>query len=115
MVFHRDPFLITHLFSIYMLLVGAILKHNINYHCYADDLQLYHLPIKPGNYFSLDHLFLCLNEVKTWMTKKNSLQLNENKTDVLLQGPAATNNSIKTQLGFRCNNLYTNLFSFGLL
>ncbi len=96
-----------------MLLLGSILqKHNINYHCYADDLQLY-LPIKPGNDFSLDHLFLCLNEVKTWMTK-NTLQLNENKTEVLLLGPAATNNSIKTQLGFLSNNLHNHAINLGV-
>ncbi len=101
------------LFSLYMLPLGSILqKHNINYHCYADDLQLY-LPIKPGNDFSLDHIFLCLNEVKTWMTK-NTLQLNENKTEVLLLGPAATNNSIKTQLGFLNNNLHNHAKNLGV-
>lgn len=35
-----------------------------------------------------------------------SLQLNENKTEVLLLGPAATNDSIKTQLGFLNDNLH---------
>ncbi len=40
---------------------------------------------------------------------KNSLQLNENKTEVILLGPAATNNSIKTQLGFLSNNLHNHL------
>ncbi len=101
------------LFSLYMLPLGSILqKHNINYHCYADDIQLY-LPIKPGNYFSLDHIFLCLNYVKTWMTK-NTLQLNENKTEVLLLGPAATNKSIKTQIGFLSNNLHNHAKNLGV-
>ncbi len=42
------------------------------------------------------------------MTKQN-LQLNENKTEVILLGPASTNNSIKTQLGFLSNNLHNHL------
>lgn len=101
------------LFSLYMLPLGSIFrKYNINYHCYADDLQLY-LPIKYANDLSLDRLFSCLNEVKSWMSN-NSLQLNENKTEVLLLGPAATNNSVKTQLGFLSNNLHNHAKNLGV-
>ncbi len=45
---------------------------------------------------------------------KNTLQLNENKTEVLLLGPAATNNSIKTQLGFLNNNLHNHAKNLGV-
>jgi len=72
-----------------------------------------YLPIKPDDDFSLDNLFTCLKEVKTWMTN-NSLQLNENKTEVLLLGPAANNNSMKTQLGPLSNNLHNHAKNLGV-
>ncbi len=46
--------------------------------------------------------------------QKNTLQLNENKTEVLLLGPAATNNSIKTQLVFLSNNLHNHAKNLGV-
>jgi len=45
--------------------------------------------------FSVDHLFFsCLDELKTWMPN-NFLQLNENKTEVLLLGSVVTNITIQ--------------------
>ncbi len=69
------------LFSLYMLPLGSILQKYINYHCYADDLQLY-LPIKLDNDSSLQHLFSCFDKVRTWMANI-FLQTNADKTEVL--------------------------------
>ena len=74
------------LFSIYMLLLGQIIqRHNISFHCYADDTQLY-LHLKPNDRQNLNSLLDCLEDIKCWMAQ-NVLQLNENKTEVLLFGP----------------------------
>ncbi len=51
-----------------MLPLGNIIrKHNINFHCYADDTQL-HLSLKPGDTNRLSNLQACLKDIKTWMT-----------------------------------------------
>src|SRR4029434_10156510 len=48
------------LFSLYMLSLGsAIWRHNINYHSYADDRQLY-ISVTPNNYSSIDCLVNCM-------------------------------------------------------
>ncbi len=87
------------LFSLYMIPLGSILqKHNINYHCFANDLQLY-LPIKPGNDSSLDHLFYALMKSRhLWQISCCYYQLV----------------SIKTQLGFISNNLLNHAKNIGV-
>lgn len=85
------------LFSIYMLPLGNIFKkHNIRYHCYADDSQLY-LPLRPEE-SSLTRLTDCLAEIKDWMAC-NMLQLNENKSEIVIFGPPDSVNTITTNLG----------------
>ena len=75
------------LYTLYTAPLGFIIKsHNLNYHFYADDSQLY-LSIKPSNVndliFSLEK---CILEVKDWM-EKNKLKLNDEKTEVVLINP----------------------------
>jgi len=112
-LFHSiTPWVVIQWNLLFVRINGLLNIDLVNYHCYADDLQLY-LPIKPDDDFSLDNLFTCLKEVKTWMTN-NSLQLNENKTEVLLLGPAANNNSTKTQLGPLSNNLHNHAKNLGV-
>lgn len=101
------------LFSLYMLPLGSILqKYNINYHCYADDLQFY-LPIKLENGSSLQPLFSCFDEVRTWMVN-NFLQLNPDKTEVLLLGPAALNTTLTSRLASVSDNLQPNVKNLGV-
>ncbi|XP_028454539.1 uncharacterized protein LOC114568999, partial [Perca flavescens] len=70
----------------YMLPLGNIIrKHSINYHCYADDTQLY-LSIKPDESGQLARLQTCIEDIKSWMTH-NFLMLNSDKTEVIVIGP----------------------------
>ena len=67
--------------------VGLIAdKHDMNYHIYADDVQLY-VSFEPGNGISerqaLDKLLDCINELNSWMTA-NFLKLNQDKTEILV-------------------------------
>lgn len=66
------------LFYLYLLpLTNIFHKHQISYHCYADEKQLY-LPV-----MSLQSLLGCLSEVQSWMEDK-FLQLNDSKTEMFL-------------------------------
>ncbi len=75
------------LFALYMLPLGKIIRHfnGIAYHCYADDIQLY-ISFKPQNMAKLSVLNNCLESIKNWMSD-NFLQLNANKTKVLISAP----------------------------
>ena len=75
------------LYTLYTVPLGCIIKkHNLSYHFYADDTQLY-LSIKPADIhdlvFSLEK---CISEIKDWMTT-NKLKLNDDKTEVVLINP----------------------------
>lgn len=73
------------LFSLYMLPLGSIFqKHNIPFHCFADDIQIY-LPLKSVCKESVLPLLNCLCDIKSWM-ELNFLNLNENKTEVIMFG-----------------------------
>ncbi len=69
------------LFSLYMLPLGSIIaRHNIAFHCYADDLQIY-LPMKPKNADPARSLIDCINDIKLWL-EQNFLHLNEKKLNI---------------------------------
>ena len=76
-------------YTIYTLPIADIAKsHNVSYHTYADDTQLY-LALDPkepdGLERALRTLSACVTDIKTWMCR-NKLKLNEEKTEFLVAG-----------------------------
>ena len=68
-----------------MLPLGQLIKKNsIAYHSYADDTQIY-LPLMPNDYTPFESLCHCIYEIDKWMSQ-NFLQLNKNKTEVVVFG-----------------------------
>lgn len=85
------------LFNLYMLPLGNIIRrHSINFHCYADDTQLY-LSIKPGETIQLAKLQACIEDIKTWMSS-NFLMLNSDKTEVIVLGAKHLRNSLSEDI-----------------
>ena len=76
------------LFSLYLQSLGDVIKSNdVQYHCYADDIQLYvsFPPSSVGLKSAKDQLEKCIKEIKMWMNS-NGLKLNENKTELIVFG-----------------------------
>ena len=69
--------------------LGDIIRqHKIDFHVYADDIQLY-VPFNPKDpsamNTALHKLERCIDELQTWMCK-NKLKLNNNKTEFFIAG-----------------------------
>lgn len=78
------------LFSMYTFPLGQIIeRHNLCYHLYADDTQLY-ISFRPTLVECEDaksNIKTCVNELNAWMCK-NKLKLNPGKTEILVVGRA---------------------------
>ena len=75
------------LFILYTQPISKIVSHHsLSHHCYSDDNQLY----KSGPVTELPYIISstqnCIADVKTWMTY-NKLQLNDDKTELILIAP----------------------------
>ena len=69
---------------LYLLPLGAILRHhNIGYHIYADDTELY-ISFKCNDPLeSLTMLNMCISDIRVWMIK-NKLKINDSKTEFII-------------------------------
>ena len=66
------------LFTTYLLPLGDIFrKFGVQFHCYADDTQLY-IPFSQNDNSCLGSIEECLSEIQNWM-KANFLKLNAEK------------------------------------
>ena len=73
------------LYCIYTKPVGDIVKkHNLRYHCYADDIQIY-LSVKPDENWASENSAIeaCVAEVGGWMNR-NILKLNQEKSELIV-------------------------------
>ena len=70
------------LFSLYTKSLGTIITaHNLSYHCYADDTQLF-LSFPPSATQVEERISACLADISEWMAS-NHLKLNPDKTELL--------------------------------
>ena len=73
------------LFNLYMLPLGDVIRrHDVGFHSYADNTQLY-IAVSPDDLEPVNILLKCISDIKTLMAE-NFLQLNQDKTEVLSIG-----------------------------
>ena len=76
------------LFPIYTLPLGDIIrKHKLDYHCYADDTQIY-LSVDPEQLkidTAIAKIESCIDDIRVWMDH-NYLKLNDAKTEFMIIG-----------------------------
>lgn len=85
----------------------------ISYHCYADDIQLY-FSFNPDKTEELVVLHDCLSAIKAWLAR-NFLQLNEDKTEVLIVAAADIASKVNNSLGSLSFNFCSNLRNLGVI
>lgn len=102
------------LFSLYMLPLGDIIReHNIDFHSYADDTQLY-ISTEPSDAAAINSITNCLLAINKWMND-NFLKLNEDKTEVLLCGPKSKREMLTKNLGGLTPCLKPEVTSLGVI
>ena len=95
-------------FIIQLSRLGQIIKDNKISHSYANDTQIY-LSRSLNDYVPLEPLCQCINQIKH---KQNVLQLNKDKTEIILFGENEVRRRIASHLdakGLRVKYIVKNL------
>ena len=78
-------------FTVYTYpLQDIISRHQLNYHLYADDTQLYlsFRPLQDSADQEIENMETCVSEIRAWM-RDNFLKLNDEKTEFMLFGSSS--------------------------
>ena len=106
------------LFTIYTLPLGDILrKHNLSFHLYADDTQIYLSCGLSEFQTAKSRIERCVQEIRSWMAA-NFLRLNDDKTEVLVLGTknaVSTVGDISLQIGSEQINSCTHARNIGMI
>ena len=103
------------LFLLYILPLGRLIKEfagDVSYHLFADDIQLY-CSFQKSEVQKLKSLLACLGRIKTWLGE-NALQLNSDKTEVLLFAPDDAVHEIQQHLGDLSSSIKPSLRNLGV-
>ena len=83
------------LFNMYCFPLGNIIrKHNISYHMYAVDTQLYMDFRDSQENAAMSSIQSCMQDIKAWLTE-NFLLLNDKKTEIIKFGKQYSKEDIK--------------------
>ena len=86
-------------------LVDILLKHDMKYHLYADDTQLYQCTNENNLRNLLADAEKCIHDVKMWMNT-NKLKLNDSKRKLIIsQNSWSSRDSIVATLNINKNNI----------
>uniref|UniRef100_A0A672ZCU3 Reverse transcriptase domain-containing protein n=1 Tax=Sphaeramia orbicularis TaxID=375764 RepID=A0A672ZCU3_9TELE len=97
-----------------MLPLGDIIrKHNVSFHSYADDTQIY-TSAEPNDVTAIHSITNCLTAMNQWMCR-NFLKLNEEKTEILLVGPKAKTEMLTNRMGKLTSWIKPEVTSLGVI
>ena len=106
------------LFCAYMTELGDIIrKHNINFHIYADDTQLYVAFNHNDPAMTLQRLESCIGDIRMWMVH-HKLKLNDDKSEfIVISSPHNKKevNSINIKIGDKVLSASCNVRDLGVV
>ena len=83
------------LYTLYTTPLSKIIDNfDLNFHCYADDTQIYKIVSKSDIHSEVKQAEVCITSIKEWMNQ-NKLKLNDSKTEFIVLGKASTLDSFE--------------------